>query len=392
MLSMRESMAQERRLEVHKKHDNKFQFFVDDKGETPPITSSSSTRAGVHEDVELERRSWSKSERKRLLSGIHIEAQRALVFELVSRNDEHRIWEIDKMNSETLENIEVDKLDWNRISSLHVKSRTPMQCIIQWTTQEHPKINKRPWSKAESKLLMELVDIHGYQGQWEKIAVELDTNRTASQCFSHYQSEHNNINSKRKWTKEDDEALTQAVEILGERNWQQVAYIIGDRTGNQCLQRWSKSISPAIRRQRWTKEEDDALKGAVEAYGVGNWNKVQRYVPGRTDMQCRERYMNVLDPRLNTSVFTSEETAKLVELIEKHGRRWSYLTQYFPGRTDNHLFRAWKAVDKEKEKLNKAKNGMLAAEPDTESTINEQEDDDEEEQRPVTAPSSPLSS
>ena len=33
MLSMRESMAQERRLEVHRKNDNKFHFFIDDNGE-----------------------------------------------------------------------------------------------------------------------------------------------------------------------------------------------------------------------------------------------------------------------------------------------------------------------------------------------------------------------
>ncbi|KAI9271847.1 hypothetical protein BDA99DRAFT_501161 [Phascolomyces articulosus] len=372
MLSMQESMAQEKKLELHKKFDNKFNFFVDENGETPPIPSSS--QSGVSDDVELEKRSWTTSERKRLLSGIHIEAQRVMVFELVAQNNEHKIWDIDKLGNNTLENIEVDKLDWNRISSIHVKTRTPMQCIIQWTTQEHPKINKKPWSKPESQKLMELVEIHGYEGQWEKIAVELNTNRTASQCFSHYQSKHNHINMKRKWTKEDDEALTQAVEMLGERNWQQVAYILGDRTGNQCLQRWTKGICPAIRRQRWVTEEDEALIGAVAAYGVGNWNKVQRHVPGRTDMQCRERYMNVLDPKLNFSKITDEEKTKLIKLVEQHGRRWSHLTQFFPGRTDNHLYRAWMGATKKKDKRKNTQSTTSTPEAIDKSTANEQEE------------------
>ena len=55
------------------------------------------------------------------------------------------------------------------------------------------------------------------------------------------------------------------------------------------------------------------------------------------------------------------------------------------------MFRAWKIENKKKEKLDKAKNDMSAAEPETESTTNEQ-DADEEKQRSVTALSSPVSS
>lgn len=33
----------------------------------------------------------------------------------------------------------------------------------------------------------------------------------------------------------------------------------------------------------------------------------------------------------------------LNKLVEEHGKKWSMLTNYFPGRTDNQLLRAWKA-------------------------------------------------
>lgn len=183
-----------------------------------------------------------------------------------------------------------------------------MECMIQWTTQEHPKINKTPWSVKENQTLMKLVKKYGQYGNWEKIAIALQTNRTVSQCFSHYQSQANRQQTKKKWTKSEDRVLTQAVKQLGPRNWQQVAHMLGDRTGGQCLQRWTKALDPAIRRSRWSTEEDEVLKNAVEVYGLGNWTKVQQHIPGRTDMQCRERWVNILDPTLDHSKLNAEVT------------------------------------------------------------------------------------
>ncbi|CAO3607797.1 unnamed protein product [Mucor hiemalis] len=212
---------------------------------------------------------------------------------------------------------------------------------MQWTTQEHPIINKKPWSKQESEKLAQLVDTIGH-GQWEKIATDLGTSRTISQCFSHYMADKNYKSARSlKWTPEEDKKLGLAVKVFGNCNWQQVASMLKGRTGQQCLQRWEKSINPAIKRSRWTPAESEQLKRAVQLYGAGNWAKIQRLLPGRTDMQCRERYVNVSQPSVNKNKITEEEITQLMALVEQIGPKWSYIATFFPGRTDNFVFRQY---------------------------------------------------
>lgn len=159
--------------------------------------------------------------------------------------------------------------------------------------------------------------------------------------------EKNNTHARSlKWTKEEDKKLTDAVKLFGNCNWQQVANILGDRTGQQCLHRWQKSLNPVIKRQRWNADEDALLQRAVQLYGAGNWTKIQRLIPGRTDMQCRERWVNILQPSINRGQFTQEETDQLLELVKTHGPKWSFLQTLMPGRTDNALMRHYKNVTK----------------------------------------------
>lgn len=59
------------------------------------------------------------------------------------------------------------------------------------------------------------------------------------------------------WTPDEDAILKEAIRIYGERNWQQVAACMENRTGQQCLHRWLKSqINPSVKSGRWTTEED----------------------------------------------------------------------------------------------------------------------------------------
>ena len=78
---------------------------------------------------------------------------------------------------------------------------------------------------------------------------------------------------------------------------------------------------------------------AVALHGR-SWVKVARLVPGRSEVQCRERWMNVLNPDVrNAAPFTPEEDALILEQAGVKARadgrvRWSSIAAMLPGRTD----------------------------------------------------------
>ena len=51
-----------------------------------------------------------------------------------------------------------------------------------------------------------------------------------------------------------------------------------------------------MRKGRWSKDEDAQLVAAVQIFKVPQWRMIQTMVPSRTDVQCRERYVNCLLP------------------------------------------------------------------------------------------------
>ena len=71
--------------------------------------------------------------------------------------------------------------------------------------------------------------------------------------------------------------------------------MIKGRTPSQCAHRFKKSADPTIHKGAWSEQEDMALLKAVHSIGE-EWAKIRdsNVVPGRTDMQLRDRYYNAL--------------------------------------------------------------------------------------------------
>jgi hypothetical protein len=81
--------------------------------------------------------------------------------------------------------------------------------------------------------------------------------------------------------------------------------------------------------------EDSLLTAAVRALGTSNWSDIAMAVPGRSGRQCRERWNNYANPKLNKEQWTSSEDTLLLEKFEELGSKWSVIAGFFHRRTKN---------------------------------------------------------
>lgn len=136
-----------------------------------------------------------------------------------------------------------------------------------------------------------------------------------------------------KWTVEQDNLLRNAVETFEGKNWKEIARCVpGGRTDVQCLHRWQKVLKPGLIKGPWTKEEDDLVIKLVAKYGGKKWSMIASALNGRLGKQCRERWYNHLDPRINKLPWTPEEDSILEAAYIYFGSKWAEIARILPGR------------------------------------------------------------
>ena len=97
------------------------------------------------------------------------------------------------------------------------------------------------------------------------------------------------------------------------------------------------------RRAPWTKKEDEAIIELVNKYGTSNWTIIANEMAllykskHRNGKQCRERWHNHLDPIVNKENWTEEEENILFNKHLEYGNKWSDISKFLPGRTDNSI-------------------------------------------------------
>uniref|UniRef100_A0A8C4Q039 snRNA-activating protein complex subunit 4 n=1 Tax=Eptatretus burgeri TaxID=7764 RepID=A0A8C4Q039_EPTBU len=233
--------------------------------------------------------------------------------------------------------------DWEKIANVDMDAmRLPSEVQKFWHHEGHPDVNCKEWRGTEIQLLLEIAEKHG-NINWQAIASEMGTQRTAFQCLQQYQKNNGGFR-KSVFTEQEDTLLTQLVKkwrIGNHIPFTRIAFFMDGRSAVQLSHRWYHTLNPEIRHGSWAPKEDKLLIEAARKYGRCWW-MVREEVPGRSASQCRERYMNSLNCQFRRGTWSHIELEKLIQLVKKHGvGNWAKISEEMVNRTDSQCYKRW---------------------------------------------------
>jgi hypothetical protein len=102
-----------------------------------------------------------------------------------------------------------------------------------------------------------------------------------------------------------------------------------------------QALLPTSKRRLFAPEEDALLLDLVGTSSAPCWDEISQQMPDRTARQCRERWLNYINPSIRNEAWTDSEDALLVQKVNEIGHFWGSMTSFFSGRSESDIKNRW---------------------------------------------------
>lgn len=142
---------------------------------------------------------------------------------------------------------------------------------------------------------------------------------------------------KIKWTEDEDKKLIKVKQDFPYLTWLQISQFFEKRSKVDCMNRYLKVIDPKLKKGKWTKEEDEILKNWVGVNGDKNWFNLVKsnLLSGRNCKQIRDRWVNCLCPQLKVFEWDEIKEKILLEKFLIYGTSWTKISASIPNTSEN---------------------------------------------------------
>ncbi|CAK89546.1 unnamed protein product (macronuclear) [Paramecium tetraurelia] len=181
-----------------------------------------------------------------------------------------------------------------------------------------------------------------------------------------------NSNLKKNWTLNEKKVLiwlvgklsimrNEDIRDLSSELFEEISKMICRRDKDQCKQKWSQMQKIALQSQPFQPEEDKILYEIILKYqsvDMGQkWSQIaqelnQHSIIYRSSKQCRERWLNHLNPKISKQPWNDEEDIWLLNLVKEQGRKWAEISKIMDGkRSENNLKNRFNSLIKREKDL-----------------------------------------
>ena len=139
-----------------------------------------------------------------------------------------------------------------------------------------------------------------------------------------------------------------------EDTWEFLGSVFPTKGYNLVRKKWMSMLKANLSKHPWSQREDELLTRVIGTYGTDSkWKKIAEEFNKLSDTsvyrhskQCRERWINHLDPSIKRGEWNDEDDVKLLMGVVQIGRKWSEIAKLLGDRTENAVKNRWHSLTK----------------------------------------------